>query len=182
MGSDNPKGAVAKVSPAASAGKYAGIAAAVVVLYVCLSTSPSTTVPGVDGGANTPRGAGGAGGDGASASGGRRAGDGRGGLTARNAKAVGVGGLATAAADDERARVVTAQALPIKLGGGGGGGHGALSAGAGVAATATGDGGKAGDPLATGLYALRTVDIDGVDTSLGFLQGKVTLVVNVASE
>jgi len=37
-------------------------------------------------------------------------------------------------------------------------------------------------PTPTGLYALNAVDIDGVDTSLGFLQGKITLVTNVASE
>ena len=200
MGSDNPKGAVAKESVAMQAGKYVGIGAMVVVLYVCLSTAPSTTGPvavgveknAADGGGvvlNTQQqGGGGVG------VGGRRAGDGRGALAARyrtdgaggsNGKTV--GDVAVGGGDH-----VTAQALP-KLGGGGGGAGASSSSsamGASKSAASTGAFGKTsstgGDPTvvapATGLYALHAVDIDGVDTALSFLQGKITLVVNVASE
>ena len=157
------------------------------------NTSPSTTAPvavgvekrAADGGGvllNTQQGGGGAAAAGGVGVGGRRAGDGRGALAARyrtdgaggsNGKTVrdvGVGG------GDH----VTAQALP-KLGGGGAGASSAASTGAFGKTSSTG-----GDPTvaapATGLYALHAVDIDGADTALSFLQGKITLVVNVASE
>lgn len=159
MGSDNPKGAVAKVSFAAKAGRFGGIGAAFLVLYVCLSTSPRTT-PTVDAIDNTRVG-------GAAL---RRGGEGRGALAARyGGNTVGVDGGKTSG--DVSAKSggdhVTAQALPK------------LSASSTMTTTASTG---ASIAPAKGLYALRAVDVDGVDTSLSFLQGKITLVVNVASE
>lgn len=172
MGSDNPKGAVAKTSVAGAAGKYAAIAATVVVLWVCLSTSPKTTL-----GVGDIKASGGAGGEGAAAggvSGGRKAGDGRGALAARYAKAVvGTVDAAAAVGTDH----VTAKALP-KLAGGGA----ALSSSTSTGAFASALSSSSSAAPATGLYALKAVDIDGVDTSLSFLQGTITLVTNVASE
>lgn len=192
MGSDNPKGAVARVSSAVQAAKFSGFAAMAVVIYVCLSTSPSTTttataslVDASGGSSNTLQQAQGVGAGGAA--GGRRAGDGRGALAARSTRdadnaeggtSVGVG----ATGGDH----VTARALPKKLGRGAGASSlsstgGALARGLYGAAAERTSSSSPSSP-ATGLYALHAVDVDGVDTPLSFLQGKITLVVNVASE
>lgn len=179
MGSDNPKGAVAKVSSAVQAGKYAGIAAVVLVLYVCLSTSPTTTSTFVDikGGTSiTPQQAQAVA---AGAVGGRRAGDG-----ARNTKDVSMEAGNSVGVEFTGGDHVTAQALPKKLGGGGGGASSLSSAGGALSFGLRSAAAKktSSSSPATGLYALHAVDIDGVDTPLSFLQGKIALVVNVASE
>lgn len=188
MGSDNPKGAVAKVSLAVQAGKFSGIAAMAVVLYVCLSTSPSTStttttsfVDASGGSSDTLQqvqavAAGGA-------VRGRRAGDGRGALAARNTRDADMDGGKSVGVGATGGDHVTAQALPKKLGGGGGASSSSSTGGA-LAHGLHGAAAKkaSSSSPATGLYALHAVDIDGVDTPLSFLQGKITLVVNVASE
>ena len=171
MGSDNPKGAVAKVPAHARAGRYVAMGLAGLVMYVCLTTAPSTRVS-VEDTAGTISGGvglivGGAEGGAIGATSGattgasvRRAGDGRGALAAVNsrARAASLGGDRAFPAGDAKT-------------------HQQHAAG--------GWAGEGKDSLVgrgTGLYALHSVDTEGVDTSLGFLAGKMTLVVNVASE
>uniref|UniRef100_A0A7S0S9X4 Uncharacterized protein n=1 Tax=Mantoniella antarctica TaxID=81844 RepID=A0A7S0S9X4_9CHLO len=163
MGSDNPKGSVARVSLAMRAAKCLGFAALAVVLLVCLSTAPSTTGTNLgtrrDDAVPKPS-AGGAMG----AAGVRRAGDGRGAKAFDDGK-----DDASTASEDLGAAHATAKALPkLSL----------VSAAAAALVGAT----KAAPAPAAGMYALHAVDVDGIDTPLAFLTGHVTLVTNVASE